>query len=337
MEERKSDIQEKTIETIYGGGAILMLILNLAIYFLPIPIIIHGVKKTGGEGGAFAAYLIGAIIIFIGAIIFSLGFQIIKPKEARVYTLFGDYYGTLSKTGYHWFNPFTSAYINPAYQAKKMTTAESSTEESEAVELNKSISLKTHTIINQKQKVNDAMGNPVIIGAAVIWHIEDPTAAVFNVENYHEFLSVQCDSMVRNTARSYPYDIFGENDDDEEENEKTLRGSINSISKDMRDELQKRVAKAGIVIEEVRITDLAYAEEIAAAMLQRQQASAVIAARRKIVDGAVGMVKMAIEDLDQDELVVLDDERKAAMVSNLLVVLCGNKDAQPVVNSGSIY
>lgn len=181
------------------------------------------------------------------------------------------------------------------------------------------------------------MGNPIIIGAIVIWKVKDPTKAVFSVENYEEYLSIQTDSTIRNTTRLYAYDVFDDNEDDDGIKEKTLRSSSIEIAESMRDELQQRVESAGLEVIDVRITHLAYSEEIAAAMLQRQQASAIIAARQKIVDGAVGMVKMAIDKLGEDEIVVLDEERKAAMVSNLLVVLCGNKDAQPVVNSGSIY
>jgi regulator of protease activity HflC (stomatin/prohibitin superfamily) len=198
--------------------------------------------------------------------------------------------------------------------------------------LGKKISTKTLTLNNDKQKVNDVLGNPIIIGAIVIWRVSDPTKAVLNVENYKTFLSIQCDSTIRNIARLYPYDSM-ENDSDE----KTLRGSSQEIADNMREELQQRVNVAGLEIKEVRITHLSYAEEIAAAMLQRQQAVAIIAARQKIVEGAVSMVKMAIDQLGEEQVVVLDEERKAAMVSNLLVVLCGNKDAQPIVNSGSIY
>ena len=203
----------------------------------------------------------------------------------------------------------------------------------------KTVSLKRATLDNGTQKVNDALGNPIIIGAVVLWHVEDPTKAVFNVENYTEFLSIQTDSTIRNMARLYPYDVFddGLDDDDTAKAEQTLRGSSQEIAEKMQVELAEKVAFAGLVIEEVRITHIAYAEEIAAAMLQRQQASAIIAARAKIVDGAVSMVKMAIDKLNDEDIVNLDEERKAQMVSNLLVVLCGNKDAQPIVNSGSIY
>jgi regulator of protease activity HflC (stomatin/prohibitin superfamily) len=193
------------------------------------------------------------------------------------------------------------------------------------------ISLKAMTLNNQKQKVNDSLGNPVVIGVVVIWKVVDTAKAVFNVDNYIEFLSIQCDSALRNVVRMFPYDAS------DEEGEKSLRGSSQEVADDLAQELQKKVEVAGLKIEEARITHLSYAPEIAAAMLQRQQASAIIAARQKIVEGAVGMVEMALQKLSENKIVELDDERKAAMVSNLLVVLCGNKDAQPVVNSGSIY
>lgn len=205
-------------------------------------------------------------------------------------------------------------------------------ESTAAVQVKANISTKTMTLSNEKQKVNDVLGNPVIIGSVVIWNVENPTKAVFNVENYSEYLSIQCDSTIRHIARLYPYDNI-----ETDSEEKTLRGSSQEIADIMQKDLQERVRDAGLNIQEVRITHLAYSEEIAAAMLQRQQASAIIAARQKIVEGAVSMVKMAIDQLGEEEIVVLDEERKAAMVSNLLVVLCGNKDAQPIVNSGSIY
>ena len=221
-------------------------------------------------------------------------------------------------------------------QTKKVGIKENSIEVSGMTLGKKTVSLKSMTLDNGVQKVNDVQGNPIIIGAVVIWKVVDPTKAVFNVEDYAEFLSIQADSTIRNIARLYPYD-----DLDQEENadntERTLRGSSVAIANDMKEELDRRVACAGLDIEEIRITHLAYSEEIAAAMLQRQQANAIIAARQKIVDGAVGMVKMAIDKLGEEEIVLLDEERKAQMVSNLLVVLCSNKDTQPIVNSGSIY
>lgn len=184
---------------------------------------------------------------------------------------------------------------------------------------------------NDKQKVNDALGNPVIIGIVVVWRVVNTAKAVFSVDNFTEFLSIQCDSALRNIVRLYPYDASDDLD------EKSLRGSSQEIAESLKTEIQGKVDIAGLEILEAKITHLSYAPEIAAAMLQRQQASAIIAARQMIVEGAVGMVEMALAKLSEQNIVELDEERKAAMVSNLLVVLCGNKDAQPVVNSGSIY
>lgn len=269
------------------------------------------------------------------------GLKTVHPNEARVLTLFGKYHGTIKHSGLFFVNPFYSSF-SPTYNAareaaaKAAEAAQKGSKTSVNINLQKTISLKTQTLDNGRQKVNDVLGNPIIIGAVVIWRVDDPTRAVFSVENYKDYLSIQTDSTIRNTARLYPYDIF-DDDENDDTKEKTLRGSSLQIAATMRSELQKRVEDAGLVIEDVRITHLAYAEEIAAAMLQRQQASAIIAARQKIVDGAVGMVKMAIDKLGEDDVIILDEERKAAMVSNLLVVLCGNKDAQPIVNSGSIY
>ena len=193
------------------------------------------------------------------------------------------------------------------------------------------------TLNNEKQKVNDQLGNPVIVGAVVIWRVVNPTKAVFNVNNYKTFLSIQCDSVIRNVSRLYPYDVADDGNPNNDADEKTLRGSTREVAEKMRHELQERVKDAGLEVSDVQITHLSYAPEIASAMLQRQQAVAIIAARQKIVEGAVGMVEMALDKLSENGVVELDEERKAAMVSNLLVVLCGNKDAQPIVNSGSIY
>lgn len=203
----------------------------------------------------------------------------------------------------------------------------------------KKVSLKIMTLNNSRQKVNDCLGNPVEIGIAVMWRVTDTAKAVFNVDNYKEYLSLQCDSALRNIVRIYPYDI-AENVDttgDGVADEGSLRGSSEMVANRIRKEIQSKVLDAGIEVIEARITYLAYAPEIAAVMLQRQQASAIIDARKMIVDGAVGMVEMALDRLSEKEVVSLDEERKAAMVSNLLVVLCGNRDAQPIVNSGSLY
>lgn len=310
-------------------------------------VIIGFLASIGGYiGGGFAMeaklYPVG-VVLFIAAsvaiVVFSImcaGFHVINPNEAIVLTLFGQYYGTLKKEGFYFTNPFATsmqpgAGKNGGLSIKMEETAEVS------INTKKKVSLKTMTLNNKQQKVNDALGNPIIIGAIVIWKVVNPTKALFNVDDYGTFLSIQCDSTIRNIARLYPYDLMEEDDSDETGHEKTLRGSSQEIAESMKAELGKRVEEAGIVVEEVRITHLSYAEEIAAAMLQKQQAAAVIAARKKIVEGAVGMVDMAIEQLGEKEVVVLDEERKAAMVSNLLVVLCGHQEAQPIVNSGSIY
>lgn len=281
-----------------------------------------------------AIYPLLIVPALIAAVIFMIcfaGLKIVNPNEALVLTLFGKYHGTIKKAGYFYVNPFCTAF-NPG--AEKIVTRDANGNAYVKTVGSKKVSTKVATLNNERQKVNDVLGNPIIIGAVVIWRVANPTQAVFAVENYRDYLSIQCDSIVRNTARLYPYDDLQEDDGVEE---KTLRGSSLEIAECMKLELQQRVASAGLEILEVRITHLSYSEEIAAAMLQRQQAVAVIAARQKIVEGAVSMVKMAIDQLDTDGVVVLDDERKAAMVSNLLVVLCGNKEAQPIVNSGSIY
>ncbi len=296
------------------------------------------------EGGIlFPLSLILTIVCGIMAVIvipiLLCGLKTIRPNEAYVLTLFGEYYGTLYGPGFFHVNPFASA-INPASENALEKAAAANAEAALSgkattgnvqLSTNKRVSLKEITLTNDKQKINDQLGNPVIIGTVVIWHVTDPAKAVFNVDNYVEFLSTQCDAALRNIVREYPYD------ESEEGDEKSLRGSSLEVAQRLKDEIQCRVEIAGIEVTEARITHLAYAPEIAAAMLQRQQASAIIAARKLIVDGAVGMVEMALDRLEGDKVVDMDDERKAQMVSNLLVVLCGNNDAQPIVNTGSIY
>ena len=276
------------------------------------------------------------------------GLKILKPQEALVLTLFGKYVGTLKEEGYYYVNPFCSA-VNPAAKTrlnqsgdvndagKMLMNAAAQAGTSEAV--GKRISLKIMTLNNSRQKINDCLGNPVEIGIAVMWRVVDTAKAVFEVDNYKEYLSLQCDSALRNIVRIYPYDVAPGVDTtgDGVADEGSLRGSSEVVAERIRQEIQQKVADAGLEVLEARITYLAYAPEIAAVMLQRQQASAIIDARKMIVDGAVGMVEMALERLDEKHMVELDDERKAAMVSNLLVVLCGSHDAQPIVNTGSLY
>ena len=308
MEEKIKQTQEKILKAKSGWG---MLILSLIL-------VVAGVVVCALSSQVKSELLLivpGVIVILVGALLL-LGLKTVNPNEAIVLTLFGKYYGTLKQDGFFWVNPFSTAF-NPA--AGSM------------VGLGRKLSLKAMTLNNEKQKVNDEEGNQIEIGVVVIWKVVDTAHAVFDVDNYVSYISTQCDAAIRQVARQYPYDV-SENGD-----EKSLRGSSVEIAEILKKEIQERVEIAGIEISEARIAHLAYAPEIAAAMLQRQQASAIIAARQKIVDGAVSMVEMALKKLNENGIVELDEERKAAMVSNLLVVLCGNKDAQPIVNSGSLY
>ncbi len=274
------------------------------------------------------------------------GLKVLKPQEALVLTLFGKYIGTLKGEGFYFVNPFCTS-INPASRTKLSQSGDvrnlltGQTESaSQSVDLpSKKLSLKVMTLNNNKQKINDVLGNPVEIGIAVTWRITDTAKAVFNVDNYKEYLSLMCDTALRDIVRLYPYDMAPNVDTtgDGIADDGSLRGSSTIVAERIKEEIQKHVDNAGIEIIAARITYLAYAPEIAAVMLQRQQASAIIDARKMIVDGAVGMVEMALSRLSENNTVELDEERKAAMVSNLLVVLCGNHDAQPVVNSGSLY
>ncbi len=340
------NIEQKVITPRQGLG---MLVFILVLHLISAAGIIGGIILIESGNQLFGGVLFGLmLLLFMVMFILYAGLKVVGPNEALVLTLFGNYYGTILKQGFFYVNPFCVAnnpnYVTPTLEAMADDTSLSAKKGklSSGVVVNnkkKTISLKSMTLNNGTQKVNDVMGNPIIVGAVVIWRVDDPTKAAFNVENFTEFLSIQTDSTIRNIARLYPYDTYDscDIDDDDDTNEKTLRGSSQEIALSMKNELEKRVEFAGLCIEEVRITHLSYSEEIAAAMLQRQQASAIIAARTKIVDGAVSMVKMAIDKLNEDEIVILDEERKAQMVSNLLVVLCSNKDTQPVVNSGTIY
>ena len=328
------------------NGMLMLILVSLGLLASIALVIGGGICLDNYMGVIGAILLIAGVLGIIAFSILYAGLRVVGPNEALVLTLFGNYYGTILKQGFYFVNPF-SVYNNPAYQnavaEAKQAAAEAASAGKKAgnggsvkVNAKKTVSLKNITLNNGVQKVNDVMGNPIVIGAVVIWRVVDPTKAVFNVEDYTEFLSIQTDSTIRNIARMYPYDIM-DTDGDGIQDEKSLRGSAQEIAETMKNELNKKVEFAGLMIEEVRITHLAYSEEIAAAMLKRQQAEAVIAARSKIVEGAVGMVKMAIDKLGEEEVVYLDEERKAAMVSNLMVVLCSDKDTQPIVNSGSIY
>ena len=314
-----------------------------------------GVVGMGFFGRRLGALFVPVMVVLITWLslgwILLCGLKVLKPQEALVLTLFGKYTGTLKGEGFYWVNPFCTA-VNPAAKTKlnqsgdvdgghsgKSILLNTGSGAGTAEMVSKKVSLKIMTLNNARQKINDCLGNPVEIGIAVMWRVTDTAAAVFNVDNYKEYLSLQCDSALRNIVRIYPYDVAPNVDTtgDGHADEGSLRGSSEVVAGRIRDEIQSKVQEAGLEIIEARITYLAYAPEIAAVMLQRQQASAIIDARKMIVDGAVGMVEMALERLNQGGLVQLDEERKAAMVSNLLVVLCGSKDAQPIVNTGSLY
>ena len=335
MQENKQNIKEKELVKAKGAAALLSIILgtilSVGLY------VISGLSYGAGNVVAGTVLVIVSSVLITVLFVMCFGFHVINPNEAIVLTFFGNYYGTIKKPGFYYINPFCTA-VNPAGKGNQAVRHTPPVESQVNIQVgvptgSKKISTKVMTINNEKQKVNDVLGNPIIIGAVVIWKVVNPTKAVFQVDNYNTFLSTQCDSTIRNISRLYPYDVM----DDGETEEKTLRGSSQEIANSMTKELQQRVVDAGLEIIEVRITHLSYSEEIAAAMLQRQQATAIIAARKKIVEGAVSMVKMAIDQLGEEDVVALDEERKAAMVSNLLVVLCGNKEAQPVINNGSIY
>lgn len=345
-------MEEKILQKNKNGMG--MLLLFILLYAAGIAAIVFGGIMLDGYGGGFVP---GIILLVLGIIytafgwIFFCGLKVLKPQEALVLTLFGKYIGTLKEEGFYYVNPFCVS-VNPAAGTKlnqsgdvengkeKILQISASAVNSQMTsEISKKISLKIMTLNNSRQKVNDCLGNPVEIGIAVMWRVTNTAKAVFNVDNYKEYLSLQCDSALRNIVRIYPYDV-AENVDttgDGVADEGSLRGSSEMVADRIRKEIQNKVLDAGIEVIEARITYLAYAPEIAAVMLQRQQASAIIDARKMIVDGAVGMVEMALERLSEKEVVSLDEERKAAMVSNLLVVLCGNRDAQPIVNSGSLY
>ena len=292
------------------------------------------------------AMIAAGLVVFILSWIPLMGLRILRPNEALVLTLFGKYVGTIKGDGFYAINPFCAA-VNPAANTrlnqsgdvKKADEVDIGVQLGTALNFggsNRRISLKIMTLNNNRQKINDCLGNPVEIGIAVTWRVVDTAKAVFNVDNFKEFLSLQCDAALRNVVRIYPYDVAPNVDTtgDGVPDEGSLRGSSEVVSARIKDEFQERVTEAGIEIVEARITSLAYAPEIAAAMLQRQQATAIVDARKMIVDGAVGMVEMALDRLQEKGTVALDDVQRATLVSNLLVVLCGNRDVQPVINSG---
>ncbi|WP_010250033.1 SPFH domain-containing protein [Acetivibrio cellulolyticus] len=282
-----------------------LFIANMLMLAISLFLIIWGIIETANHPSVIpVASIISGSILLIIWFIFINGFFTLQPNEAAVLILFGEYKGTVKKSGWYFTNPF--------YTKKK-------------------ISLRSRNINGEKLKVNDEAGNPIEIAAVIVWRVENTFQAVFDVENYIDYVKVQSESAIRHLAGMYPYDIT------DQEHNISLRGSSEEIAEALKIELQERLGKAGVVVEEARLSHLAYSPEIAAAMLQRQQASAIISARQKIVEGAVGMVQMALTKLSEDGIVELDEERKAAMVSNLLVVLCGERSTQPVINTGTLH
>lgn len=316
--EKIMNYEEKELKA-PSGWAVLFLTILLYVAALAAVIICSMNIDEYHFGGYDVGMIIGIIWLCVGWFPF-IGLRVIKPNEALVLTLFGKYIGTLKHEGFYFVNVFSTP-VTPK--------VESAVPAKPGVPHTK-ISLKAMTHDNRKQKINDQLGNPIEVGIVIVWRVVNTAKALFNVDDYEGFLSIQADSTLRDVVRCYPYDST-------DSDEMSLRGSAQEVCSQLKTTLQERVNNAGLEIIEARITHLAYAPEIAAAMLQRQQATAIIEARQKIVDGAVGMVEMALNKLNESNVCELDEERKAQMVSNLLVVLCGNKDAQPIVNSGSIY
>jgi regulator of protease activity HflC (stomatin/prohibitin superfamily) len=284
-----------------------------------------GMVSMNADPGQFSWPILACFIGVVLGLFALTGFFTLQPNEARVLILFGNYRGTIRRSGFHWANPFLSR-RRSGDASMIFHLFPASTDSANSTKL----SLRAHNFNSETLKVNDKRGNPVEIGAVVVWRIRDTAQAVFDVENYRSYVQVQSEAAIRGIATRFAYDHG-------EQHEPTLRGSTDEVALALQQELQDRLGKAGVVVEEARLTHLAYAPEIASVMLRRQQAEAIVAARQQIVQGAVGMVRMALRELDEQHVVELDAERKAAMVSNLLVVLCGNADASPVINTGTLY
>jgi regulator of protease activity HflC (stomatin/prohibitin superfamily) len=323
--------------TLSGWTALAFVLL----WFVATAVLIASTVSGAADGAippASVAFRMSGGMLMIGLGIFvSCGFFTLEPNEARVLILFGDYKGTARRSGFHWANPFFARHrgIVPAtvpWQTRLQHGVAAAAGGGAGLRSKHKtrLSLRAHNFNSEKLKVNDKRGNPVEIAAVVVWRVEDTAQAVFDVEDYESYVQVQSESAIRGIASEYAYDHA-------EDQEVTLRGGGDEVAQALKKELEVRLAKAGVVVEEARLTHLAYAPEIAPAMLRRQQAEAVIAAREKIVLGAVSMVEMALQELARKEVVKLDEERKAAMVSNLLVVLCGTEEAAPVINTGTLY
>ncbi|MCX5635383.1 MAG: SPFH domain-containing protein [Planctomycetota bacterium] len=316
--------KEQEIKVLSGWP---MLLINITLLGLGIWLLVHTIIQTERTGSIARLNLVGSILIIIASLIMFRGFFTLQSNEARVLILFGAYHGTVRTSGFHWANPFYAS--GPAVK----TVQQDYKGPQISITFPKhryKISLRARNFNSDKLKVNDKRGNPVEIAAVVVWRVADTAQATFDVDDYENYVKIQSESAIRHLASSYVYD-YGE------ENEFTLRSSIDEVSKALREQLLERLIKAGVFVEEARLTHLAYAPEIAQAMLRRQQAEAIIAARQKIVHGAVSMVEMALRELSEQKVVILDDERKASMVSNLMVVLCGETEVHPVINTGTLY
>jgi regulator of protease activity HflC (stomatin/prohibitin superfamily) len=327
---------EREVQALSGW---IMLVINIALVIGAILFFISTIGAAARHEIApptVALRVLGSIVWLIAAIVSLSGHFTLQPNEARLLILFGSYKGTVRRSGFYWANPFYSRFRGrvsrtaaPPADPKAPTSINFGRQGGLGYKSAK-ISLRAHNFNSEKLKVNDKRGNPVEIAAVVVWRVDDTAQAAFDVEDYRSYVQVQSEAAIRSIASAYAYDHG-------EEQEVTLRGGGDDVALELKKELGHRLAKAGVVVDEARLTHLAYAPEIASAMLRRQQAEAVIAARSKIVIGAVSMVEMALRELERSQVVKLDEERKAAMVSNLLVVLCGTEEASPVINTGTLY
>ena len=332
MSDQQAVLNREQMVRVHNGWVMLVLLIGL----LLCDIALFAYSIVEGErtqGHPILLLFFFSIIALVTLTILMTGFFTLQPNEARVLVLFGKYRGTVRESGFHWGNPFYSngQAINPSQGESQSTVVlrKFGVHGKKTFTRNK-ISLRARTINIEKLKVNDRRGNPIEIGAVMVWRVQDTAQAVFDVDDYERYVETQSESALRHLASEYAYDHG-------EENEITLRSNADEVSAGLKKELEERLSRAGIAVEEARLTHLAYAPEIAQAMLRRQQAEAVIAARQKIVQGAVSMVDMALKDLAEKQVVLLDDERKASMVSNLMVVLCSESEVHPVVNAGTLY
>jgi regulator of protease activity HflC (stomatin/prohibitin superfamily) len=327
---------ERERQVLSGWLALVLVVLWFAAAIALFVTTIVGAENAALSAGAVAARILATFLMIGLGVLACFGFFTLEPNEARVLILFGAYKGTVRSSGFHWANPLYSRTrgtvpgSTPVAKKVKIGPLSMSDGTTTQPKLKTKLSLRAHNFNSETLKVNDKRGNPVEIAAVVVWRVEDTAQAAFDVEDYESYVQVQSETSIRSIASLYAYDHG-------EEHELTLRGGGDEVAHALKKELEFRLSKAGVVIEEARLTHLAYAPEIAPAMLRRQQAEAVIAAREKIVLGAVSMVEMALDELARKNVVTLDEERKAAMVSNLLVVLCGTEEASPVINTGTLY